>query len=587
MQTWQETTIACDHTRSLQQDEVSGYAARSQLQQCHQCDKKENLWLCLTCGYVGCGRRQFDGSGGNGHAADHFSSSNHAVSLKLGTITADGNADIFCYSCDEMRIDPDLIKHLALFSININAAEKTEKSMAELQLEQNIKYDFSMATEDGKEFEPAEMVGFKNLGNSCYIASTLQSCLSLPEFHDYFNTENHFENCKKDPWNCFNCQMIKVINGCQSKSEGAISPWMLKSVVASGNSEFSSGQQQDAAEFLQHLFKVIERNDPQSKILKSFAMDIQQSIGCNKCGNCRVQTQRDTTTFQVNVGACVMKSSDPLDPKLSLIECLNDSFAASEIELNCGKCDSKVSNKEQYLTSTPEILILTLSRYIVENWVPRKLEVPVGIPLEGLDLSKYISEAKADTKDEPLAKAIEVDEMSLQQLISMGFSEGKSRKALHETGNLGPDLAMDWLIGHMDDPEPEESNAEVKSDSIPKEALEMLMTAGFSEEASIQALVATNLDVERAFDYALSHPVDEPAPILKEKSSHLPIYDLTAFISHKGSSMHCGHYVAYVKESGSSSRWILFNDSKVAYMPDTESVREAASLAYIYFFKRR
>jgi len=38
------------------------------LAHCKSCDLSTNLWLCLTCGALGCGRKQPDGSGGNGHA---------------------------------------------------------------------------------------------------------------------------------------------------------------------------------------------------------------------------------------------------------------------------------------------------------------------------------------------------------------------------------------------------------------------------------------------------------------------------------------------------------------------------------------
>lgn len=31
-----------------------------------------NLWLCLICGNCGCGRKYFDGTGGNNHGIDHF-----------------------------------------------------------------------------------------------------------------------------------------------------------------------------------------------------------------------------------------------------------------------------------------------------------------------------------------------------------------------------------------------------------------------------------------------------------------------------------------------------------------------------------
>lgn len=36
------------------------------------CDKVDNLWLNLTDGSIYCGRKFFDGSGGNGHATLHY-----------------------------------------------------------------------------------------------------------------------------------------------------------------------------------------------------------------------------------------------------------------------------------------------------------------------------------------------------------------------------------------------------------------------------------------------------------------------------------------------------------------------------------
>jgi len=58
--------------------------------QCASCSLTANLWLCLTCGLANCGRQQFGGIGGNGHALQHFKETGHAVGVKLGTITAEG-----------------------------------------------------------------------------------------------------------------------------------------------------------------------------------------------------------------------------------------------------------------------------------------------------------------------------------------------------------------------------------------------------------------------------------------------------------------------------------------------------------------
>jgi uncharacterized UBP type Zn finger protein len=55
-------------------------------------------------------------------------------------------------------------------------------------------------------------------------------------------------------------------------------------------------------------------------------------------------------------------------------------------------------------------------------------------------------------------------------------------------------------------------------------------------------------------------------------------YKLMAFVSHMGTSTHCGHYVAHVLKNG---RWAIFNDSKVA-----ASVDLPKDMGYLYFFQR-
>ena len=47
---------------------------------CYDCALRETLWVCMTCGYVGCGRYS------NKHAAKHFSESHHPFSLELATL---------------------------------------------------------------------------------------------------------------------------------------------------------------------------------------------------------------------------------------------------------------------------------------------------------------------------------------------------------------------------------------------------------------------------------------------------------------------------------------------------------------------
>ncbi len=67
---------------------------------CEKCDKRDNLWLNLTDGSILCGRKFFDGSGGNNHAVEHYAIAKYPLAVKLGTITPDGAGNqILVKSC--------------------------------------------------------------------------------------------------------------------------------------------------------------------------------------------------------------------------------------------------------------------------------------------------------------------------------------------------------------------------------------------------------------------------------------------------------------------------------------------------------
>ena len=143
---WEEELEPCEHTLTLDQSTATGAPPGAH---CARCDLKENMWLCLTCGALGCGRPQYGGTGGNGHGLEHWKETGHPVSVKVGTITAEGAAgklpvfypftrylmaviDAYCYACDESRVDPELATHLKNVGINVATQTKTEKSMTEL-----------------------------------------------------------------------------------------------------------------------------------------------------------------------------------------------------------------------------------------------------------------------------------------------------------------------------------------------------------------------------------------------------------------------------------------------------------------------
>ena len=99
--------------------------------------------------------------------------------------------------------------------------------------------------------------------------------------------------------------------------------------------------------------------------------------------------------------------------------------------------------------------------------------------------------------------------------------------------------------------------------------------------------------MERAVEWLFSHQgdsgEDDDVPPKIRGSTQVPArFVLKAFVSHKGPSVHSGHYVAHVKvpiSENQQDEWVLFNDEKVV-RADEESVEELKKLAYLYVFER-
>lgn len=108
---WEEEIIACEHALLVEQLASGPIPAEGKwppsdtpwvtlnmnigLVHCTSCELTSDLWLCLSCGALGCGRPQYGSIGGNGHALAHFNATQHPVCVKLGTITPEGGAGVY------------------------------------------------------------------------------------------------------------------------------------------------------------------------------------------------------------------------------------------------------------------------------------------------------------------------------------------------------------------------------------------------------------------------------------------------------------------------------------------------------------
>lgn len=521
------------------------------------CNLKENLWLCLECGNLGCGRNQIGGVKGNSHGLKHNELTNHAVTVKLGSLTAEGTADIYCYACNEERTDPELAHHLAHWGINIADRKKTEKSLTEMQIEQNLKWEFSMTTEDGKEMKPLFGEGFtglKNLGNSCYLSSILQCLFSIPFFQDRYYHPQEPPPSSEHPADDLETQLRKLADGLLSgryshpdtdviaseyspepPHQKGLAPAMLKHLVGRGHEEFSTMRQQDAFELLLHLFKLITRSAhpaPEQDPVQSFRFVMEQRLQCINCRRVRYRTdEQDNISIPVPVrrklrvvngqpGEELRK--DEFEP-VTLKECLEAFTDAEIVELVCPACGGQDGFTKSSLFKTfPKILVVNARRFELVNWVPTKLDIPVQVGDEPFDLDIYMSKGLQDGEellpedtDNAASSAFVPDSTALSQLEAMGFPPNRCVKALHATGNSNADSAMTWLFEHMEDPDIDDplrindGKSKNSVSDVRSEDIETLEAMGISAPQARKALKETNGDVNRALDWVFSHPDDQ------------------------------------------------------------------------------
>ncbi|KAF4592237.1 ubiquitin C-terminal hydrolase [Ophiocordyceps camponoti-floridani] len=615
---WEQELTGCEHILLLQQHQPREIQ-QGDLGHCSACNLRENLWLCLECGNLGCGRKQMGGVDGNSHALAHATESAHGVAVKLGSITPEGTADVYCYKCDDERLDDQLDAHLAHWGIMLADRRKTEMSLTEMQIEQNLKWDFSMTTDDGKLLKPLfgpGLTGLKNLGNSCYLASIVQCLFDLPSFRERYYRPDDAPPRAEEPAADLETQLRKLadglLSGRYSKPEDepdashqrGLAPAMLKHLIGRGHPEFSTMRQQDAFELFQHLVKLITRwshgpglDDP----TKPFRFQLEQRLQCIGCGKVRYSTHEQDSLF---IDVPIERLGDQYKP-VTLRQCLDTLTGAEKVELACSACRSSEGFTKQTLFKTfPEVLAVNANRMSVVNWVPVKVDVPVTVPDEPFLLDDYLSKGRQASEellpDEPeaTAPAFVPEAAALGQLEAMGFPRNRCEKALHATGNSNANTAMEWLFAHMEDADidaplnPSGSSGASVADPA---KIEMLGAMGFDAPRAGKALKQTGGDVERAVEWLFSHPddtgaaEDEAAPAAREPAGNASLparFQLRSIVCHKGTSIHAGHYVAFIRkqlEGQDKAQWVLFNDEKVV---EAHDVAEMRKFAYVYFFER-
>ncbi|KAI1713908.1 ubiquitin carboxyl-terminal hydrolase domain-containing protein [Ditylenchus destructor] len=451
------------------------------------------------------------------------------------------------YVNDRYVKNPHLKKQLAHFGLDINKFEKTEEHRDVLNMEYN-QTEFFAIQEQGTELQAVYGPGFTgliNLGSSCYINSLIQVLGTVPDFMQYCANQSKEAFKLLDPvqsFDDFTFQLVKLMcclnstDYSQTASElNGIKPVQFRRVAGKDHPEFSTTKQQDVEQYARHIFEKIDAvvlkvdENPVNALRFIFRTRFQDVAS----QHVRYREHRDCILpVTIPIDFAEQSATDAERKDINLEQCLMATFADGFID----GYESPITHERKGALETirmgsfPDYLLVQLKRFTYTNeGTQQKMMVDVN-NVDEIDLSAYLSHGLQPGEQPLPGEQTSVDDNLVAQVMEMGFDLNAAKQAVCKTKNAGAEVAVNWLMDHLDEIQPEAA-------------------PGAAEPSQL--------------------------PVREGNGS----YELQAFISHIGSKPDSGHYVAHIKKGDS---WYIFNDEKVAV-----SQNPPKAMGYIYLYKRK
>jgi len=394
----------------------------------------------------------------NAHGLKHKEKTkSHSVCIETKELS------VFCYECDEFVVNDTkdgCIENLRSLIVKHALKKESEVSSTGRSLRPRRKRTVTSPGMGGsdpkkrrspsekktvKNKSPRRRLGLKNLGNTCFMNSVLQSLGNIEEFCNILTSLPSLEhqlNTSKEAKTAINRlssdgiivteELKKILRALKEGVEkSAISPESLFHAIWKVVPRFRGYQQQDAHEFLRYMLDRLHtelllllpgrfRNDRIDEVLRGAPLAKSQSVVTSvfggtlqsevMCLSCRTISKKQDPFLDLSVDipqqftGPVRKLKDKDSSQSCHIhDCLQKFVETEELadteRFFCNVCKSKQPSTKKFLIRRlPNVLCLHVKRFRWTAYARTKLDNHIEFPLNGLDMSGYLLKNLSGTR---------------------------------------------------------------------------------------------------------------------------------------------------------------------------------------------